>query len=596
MTATDLRPPPGREASRRSMTLVLAAAAVAVAVAVAGYLAWTGVAARSHLERARTEVQAVQSSLANADVGGAQAHLHRVQVHTRQARRMTSGPVWRLAGAVPVAGRSARSAAGIAAVTDDVAHRVLPPVLGSAEELTAAATGSRPDLHVRALARVAPPLQGAAEQASRARSAVAALPDRFVAGSVVRARAALLADLDLRLVPQVRAMAQASDVVPAMLGAQRPRRYFVALQNTAEARGTGGLLGVYALVVAEQGALRIERLGDVNELLPHRGPGVDLGVEHATRYGVYGQASPWLSANLSPHFPSAGRAWSQLWQHKTGHRVDGVVAVDAAVLDHLLTATGPVDLPDGTALVAGQAVTLTQEDAYRRYPDLRARKQFLNGLVEAVFGRLSEGRYQPGPLLTAAGQAVREGRVKVYSVHPDEQRVLEGSSVGGALPVTTRPFVLATVNNAFGNKLDHYLDRRVDYALGACSGASRDSRVSVRLRNTAPRGLVDYVTGQVEAGRRGRAYPEAHHRVLLSVFTTSGARLRAATLDGQRTTVRSSTERGHPVFDLYVDLPRGVERVLVLDLVEPVGREQPIVAHQPLVRPQTGTSSAVPCG
>jgi hypothetical protein len=590
MSMTDLHSPARTALSRRVVSFVLASS-----VATAGYLAWTGVQARSHLERARTEVHAVQSLLAGGDVPGAHAHLRLVQGHAGQARRLTSGPVWRLAAAVPIAGRSARSVSGIAAATDDVARRVLPPVVGSADELTAAATGTGPDVDVRALARVALPLQGAAEQASRARDAVAALPDRFVLGPVARARSELLTEFDGRLVPQLQAIAKASDVVPAMLGAQGPRRYFVALQNTAEARGTGGLLGVYAVVVAERGALRLERVGDVNELLPYRGPPVDLGAEHATRYGAYGRASPWLSGNLSPHFPYAGRTWSQMWEGQTGQRVDGVLAVDAAVLDHLLAGTGPVALPDGTALAAGQAVALTQEHAYVRYPDVIARKQFLSGIVEAVFGQLSRGQFQRRPLLAALGQAVREGRVKLYSVHGDEQQVLEGSTIGGALPVTTRPFVLSTVNNAFGNKLDYYLHRRVDYELGACRDASRDSSVRVRLSNTAPPGLADYVTGQVEAGRRARVHPDAHHRVLLSVFTTAGARLRAARLDGQRVTVRSSTERGHPVFDLYVDLPRGAQRMLVLDLVEPAGREQPLVVHQPLVRPQTGTSSATQC-
>jgi hypothetical protein len=575
---------------RRAATVLLA-----VLVVSAGYLAWTAMQARSHLERAREEVLAVQSLLSGSDVTGAQARLQRVQTHTRLARRVTSGPTWRLAGAVPFVGRSARSASGIAAATDDIAREVLPPVLDSAHGLTEAATGPGHDVDVQALARVAPPLHNAAHEATRVREAVAALPDSLVLGPVARARTELLAELDERLVPQLQTIADTADVVPRMLGMQRPRRYFVALQNTAEARGTGGLFGVYAVLVADRGAVRLERVGDANELLPYQGPRVDLGPEHAARYGVYGQASPWLSANLSPHFPYAGRTWSQLWERHTGQPVDGVVAVDPAALDHVLSALGPVALPNGTTLWAGQAVALTQEQAYVRYPDLIVRKQFLSGIVEAVFGHLTRGQFQRRPLLAALAAAVREGRVKVYSVHDDEQQVLEGLSVGSVLPLTPRPFVLASVNNAFGNKLDYYLDRRVDYHLGVCARGSRASRVSVRLSNTAPPGLVDYVTGHVEARRRGRVYPEAHHRVLLSVFTTAGAKLRAATLDGQRTTVRSSSERGHPVFDLYIDLPRGAERVLVLDLVEPAVDHEPLVVQQPLVRPQTGTTSAAAC-
>jgi hypothetical protein len=573
----------------------VAAVLLASAVAVVGYLTWTGMQARSQLERARDDVRMVQAMLTRADVPGARARLTVVQGHTRQARRLTSGPVWRLAAGVPLAGRSVRSVSGIAAATDDIAHEVLSPVLSSARDLAAATAGTGQDVDVRALARAAPSLGGAAEEASQVRRAVAALPDRLVPAPVARARTDLLSELDTRVVPQLDAMASASEVGPAMLGTDGPRRYFLALENTAEARGTGGLVGVYAVVVADRGAFRLERVGDVNELLRNHRPHIDLGAEHSGRYGVYGQASPWLSGNLSPHFPDAGRTWSQLWEGQTGQRIDGVVGLDPAVLDHLLRATGPIDLPGGTSLAAGQAVALTQEHAYARYPDVIARKRFLSGIVEAVSLHLARGQFSRRSLLTALADAAGEGRVKVYSTHETEQHVLEQSSVGGVLPRTPRPFVLAAVNNAFGNKLDYYLDRRVDYALGPCAGAARDSRVTVGLRNTAPPGLVDYVTGRVDDGRRGQVYPDRHHRVLLSVFTTAGAQLRAATLDGQRTGVRSSTERGHPVFDLYVDLPPGTQRVLVLDLIEPARDEDPLVVHQPLVRPQTGTVSAPGC-
>jgi uncharacterized protein DUF4012 len=46
-----------------------------------------------------------------------------------------------------------------------------------------------------------------------------------------------------------------------MLGAQSPRRYLVVFQNTAEARGTGGLPGAFAALTIHQGQLRFETFG-----------------------------------------------------------------------------------------------------------------------------------------------------------------------------------------------------------------------------------------------------------------------------------------------------------------------------------------------
>ena len=44
---------------------------------------------------------------------------------------------------------------------------------------------------------------------------------------------------------------------PYLVGVERPQRYLVAFQNTAEARGTGGILGAFAIVKFDRGAISI---------------------------------------------------------------------------------------------------------------------------------------------------------------------------------------------------------------------------------------------------------------------------------------------------------------------------------------------------
>jgi len=59
----------------------------------------------------------------------------------------------------------------------------------------------------------------------------------------------------------VEVASAASEVAPAMLGADQPRRYFLALQTPAEARGSGGFLGSFGEISADKGRLRLERRG-----------------------------------------------------------------------------------------------------------------------------------------------------------------------------------------------------------------------------------------------------------------------------------------------------------------------------------------------
>ncbi len=50
-----------------------------------------------------------------------------------------------------------------------------------------------------------------------------------------------------------------------MLGAQGTRRYMMAFENNAEARGLGGLPGAYAILRADHGKVSFERFGTDND-------------------------------------------------------------------------------------------------------------------------------------------------------------------------------------------------------------------------------------------------------------------------------------------------------------------------------------------
>jgi hypothetical protein len=141
-----------------------------------------------------------------------------------------------------------------------------------------------------------------------------------------------------QLVSTTRAGQQAARLLPPMLGADGPRRYLLAFQTNAEVRGTGGLLGAYGVLEADDGVVRLRRLGSNGELEdPPRLP-VKLGPDFTQ---LYGQAPRlWVNANASAHFPYAAQIWLASWQHQHGQRLDGVIATDPVALGYLLKATG----------------------------------------------------------------------------------------------------------------------------------------------------------------------------------------------------------------------------------------------------------------
>lgn len=546
----------------------------------------SGTTAEARLASARTALTQLRAAAVSGDAKLAAQRLHEVQVDCAAATSATSGPIWAVAASLPYAGRTPRAVRQIADAADALAHRTLP-------ELVQAVRAIQDDGMVRAgggidldrLGRVATILDRADATIGPIRAQLRALPSALVVGRVRRAGEQLRTEL-AGLQTGLDDAAATARVLPSMLGADGPRRYFLALQNNAEARGTGGLVGAYSIVVADAGRLRVIRTGSVEQLVAMMPAGKPLprsvDASFTALYG--GDPALWQNSNMSPHFPYAAALWLRLWQRSTGQQLDGAVAVDPLAAGYLLRVTGPARLPDGESIDAGNIVVKTERDDYRRFGgNTAARKAYLGQVAQAVFGRLLSNDVRRTGLLDAIRRAVRQNRLLVYSAHPDEERALMRTAVAGALPQLAGPFLEVAVDNAGPGKLDYYLRRTVTYDLGDCRGTMRSSQVNVTLASDVPRlPLSAYVVGPTQ-------------RLLVYLYLSAGAHPTYVGVDGAPAPVFIGTERGHPVVELPVDLPPRESRAIVVRIVEPAVAGAPLVRTQPLARPQQTTVRTHAC-
>jgi hypothetical protein len=562
---------------RRVLALTLVALVAALAwVGVRGYLA------RQHLVAARAEVAPLQQAFASRDRAGVPERLARVRTEAAAARDLTSDPVWTALSHVPWAGRTLRTSGGVARAVDDLATEALPELQRVAETLTYAdlrPAGDRIGLEPLAAARE--PLVRVRDSVTATEERVRRLPDSFVLGAVGDAREDLLDQL-AGLRGTTSAAALAAEVGPPMLGAGGTRRYFVAILNNAEMRGSGGLLGAYAILEASRGKLTLTRLGtnaDLRNTTPK--PAVTLDADYVARYRRFSSDSFWLNANMSPHFPYASASWTALWAATHGgERLDGTIAIDPVALAEILRVTGPATLPDGSSVDAGNVVRLTESEAYVRFAkDNRARDVFLQQVAVASYRQMVSGAGEPGALFSALARAAGTRHLQVASVHAAEQDALAAFPVAGVLPSGPAPYLEVVTQNAGGNKLDYHVERTVTYTRVDPATV----RVEVRLRNAAPAGLPPYVTSRLDL-RGGRAPVAGQQHEYVSVYATAGAGLREATVDGRPAAMESEVERGRPVYSTFVDLDPGRELVLTLVLDDPTPGT-PFVRQPPLVRP-----------
>jgi hypothetical protein len=560
------------------------------------WLVVTGLLARDQLQHVRAEVHRLHGELAVGDLAAARATAADLARHARFAHQLTTGPAWALVADLPGGGEPIRTLRAITAQIDALGTDTLPQLV-SARTALDPRTLRRPDgsIDLRPLIAARPALDRASAQLASATATIRRQSGDTWLGSIDDARRSLLDQLGT-LGAEVSGADLAARIVPPMLGADGPRRYLMAFQNEAEARGTGGIPGAFAIVRADRGRLTFERF-EPDDTLGTVPTGLWFGPGYSQLFRGARTTSLYVNTNLSPHFPYAARLWLAMWRAHSGERLAGAIALDPTVLSYLLAVTGPAPLPDGSVLTAQNVVDRTEREIYARFPgngDIAARKAYLLTVARAATRTVLHTRVSLTALLRAAGRAIGERRLLLYSSDHRLQSLLLRTPLAGAVVDTARPYVGLSIVNDGGNKLDYYLDRSLSWRRTGC-GSTRDVTVTVRLANTAPAsGLSHYVTSRSD--RRAYHTEPGDNRLLVSYYATRGAQLSGVEVDGVPGTASAGADLGHPVYTVDLELPRGTTRTIVLQLREPAGAAPPYVLRQPLVRPLHVSLDDARCG
>lgn len=374
------------------------------------------------------------------------------------------------------------------------------------------------------------------------------------------------------------------EIAPAILASPKPLKYLVAIQNSAEARGTGGILGAYAIVEFYNGSIKVVKTGSNEPLygtslmkIP-----VDVPQEFLNLYG--NNPAIIQNSNLSPHFPYGAEIWLGLWKKEFGEDLDGVIAVDPTALSYVLRSTGPITLADGEQITSENVVAETLKVAYKRYEnDNKARKQHLVDIMDAVVARLNSGGYSKLKMAQALRDGIVANRILVYSADQEVQAKLSKVPLGGFMSTEPNNEFRAVIQNIDASKLDYYLDRSVEIKTQSCERV-RETQVRVRVTNTlkSAEGLSAYVLTRADKGKPASLVPGSH-RFKVFIYGPVGAKVvsvsrenRIANLGG------ASTERKRPIYVVDVDLAPGQSEELLANFSGGTGKISFI--DQPLVR------------
>lgn len=575
------------EAPRRVRRWAIAGAAatvVAVVVLVAVAVP-AALRARTRLRTATIAADAASASIDSGDEAALRQHLATAAGAFADAGRALDSATVAPVALLPLSGPQVGAARTAVRAAADVAGGALRA------SRTLDLAGLRPvsgrfDLdRIRALERPATAL-AAEVSASRRRLADADSP--WLLPAIDEALGEGAAEL-AKLQGQLETVSQAARTVPGLLGGGGARRYFLALQNPAEARGAGGILASFAELTVDKGQMSLGRVGQAKELEPRPGTELQGPADFLERYQGSHPETFWQNMTVSPDFPTDASVIEAMYPSVGGDPVDGVISLDPKAIAAVLRVLGPVAVAGFPAPVSAENVEqLLLHDQYRLFPDRPGRVDFLGTVVASLWSRLTGDAPVPGA--TEFGRVLApsvQGRhLMLHSREPAEQRLFRRLRATGAVPPLGGDEFGVVVRNGLPNKMDWYLHRSTAVSLVYDDAGRADVDVAVTLDNRAPDdGVPDYV-----AGPPGEV-PRGGHRVFLALYTRWVAE--SVTIDGVVGTLQSQQELGRRVHSVTADIPPGASVVVRFRLrsdPERVSRPDRVVAWaQPAVHPEVVT-------
>lgn len=448
---------------------------------------------------------------------------------------------------------------------------------------------------VASIASDLPALEHAHKTIALAMSALAGYEPQYALAQISHAKVALLHVL----VPASHRIEEALGLarhLPGLFGLSGEQHYFLALQDNSEQRATGGLIGLYGVLIARDGHLHLESLspiGRLNRNAPLSALGAPTG--YLDRYGRFDPSGNWQNINMSPDFPTVGRVITHLFPRSGGSKINGVIAVDPLGLSGLLKLTGPITVSGWPVPISPSNVAqILLNQSYVAYANNDpARQRFLENLTRQVFSRLSQLSIgDPATMLADLEPVVRQHHLAVYSGNKSDEAWLATLGLTDSIPPVRSDMLELTTQNAAGNKIDYYLHRSLTYQvtldpLGTAAVPTQTrivARVTVRLFNAAPnKGLPPSIIGPYEPG-----YFPGENRTFLTLYTPLS--FSSVSINGANSGMQMTEELGRFADSAFITIPSRRTATCRLVLGGTVrlrqgGWYELTLGSQPLVRP-----------
>jgi len=442
------------------------------------------------------------------------------------------------------------------------------------------------------LAAAGPALAQAGEALDRAAAARAGLAEVMPAEALPWRVQQLLALADEWL-PIGRDGLRLTPHLPALLGADGPKRYLIMAQNEDELRATGGFVTGAGLVTVENGRIVDLAFRDSSNVDNFAAKPYDFPPQPLYDY-MNLELLAFRDANFWADFPTSAQRAMDLYAYGLDvPALDGAIAIDQEFLRLLVEATGPVPIPDSDRSITANNLLQMLRQARNIQEGQQVgewvadRKAFLGGFAAAIRAKVESdfGSIDPVKLARNMVGAAETRHLSIYMRDPDVSAALAAMGWDGHLPsAPPGDFLMAVDTNMGYNKVNVYVERTLGYDVQL--GPEPQGTLTILYTHTGPAVAEECyqgVTAEFDLALPYEALTDKCYWNYVRVYVPAGSVLQAAshhtvpgqtlfngrTWDGDAQTV--SEQPGLTTFANFMLLPRASEETAMFQYGLPEG-------------------------
>ncbi len=305
-------------------------------------------------------------------------------------------------------------------------------------------------------------------------------------------------------------LADLVDVINKVFGADGLKRYLVMFQNNHELRATGGFLGSFAVVDVQKGKImNIEVPGGGTYDIKGQ---LNVFVEPPEPLQVVNGRWEFQDSNWFPDFAASAEKMAWFYQHGRGATVDGVIAINASVLERFLRVVGPMENEEFDLLVDADNVLQTVQEEVELNYDKEENKP--KAVVASMLEQLLEGMKEIDAvsairLLSEIHTAAQQKEIQASFIDNELQKEIRSFGWTGEIVETapTQDYLMVVNTNIGGQKSDAKIEQDITHQAQVMDDGSIINTVNIKRTHTGVAGEqfyggpnIDYIRVYVPKG------------------------------------------------------------------------------------------------